>query len=90
MSSIKRRKVDSDVPSGLLKTTKKHRVQEEDPASSASPSPPLVAVDGPGEAEEETTKTFNDLVRVFSIEELEYTLTGSRVSSTRYATPVLL
>ncbi|PMD22270.1 DEAD-domain-containing protein [Hyaloscypha hepaticicola] len=61
MSSIKRRKVDSDVPSGLLKTTKKHRVQEEDPASSASLSPPPAATDGPGEAEVETTKTFKDL-----------------------------
>jgi hypothetical protein len=71
MSSIKRRKVDSDVPSDLLKSTKKHKVQGEDPASSASssPSPPLAAADRPeGEAEEETTKTFKDLVRVSSIE----------------------
>jgi ATP-dependent RNA helicase DDX47/RRP3 len=68
MSSIKRRKVDSDVPSGLLKTTKKHRVQGEDPASSASPSPRPATVDGLGEADEETTKTFKDLVRVSSIE----------------------
>jgi ATP-dependent RNA helicase DDX47/RRP3 len=69
MSSIKRRNVDSDVPSGLLKTTKTHRVQGEDSASSGSPSPPPAAADGSeGEAEQETTKTFKDLVRVSSIE----------------------
>ncbi|KAN0116914.1 DEAD domain containing protein [Hyaloscypha variabilis] len=62
MSSVKRRKVDGDVPSGLLdKKKEKHAIKKADPVSaSTSPEP-----DAPGEPEEEIeeegTKTFKDL-----------------------------
>jgi ATP-dependent RNA helicase DDX47/RRP3 len=67
MSSVKRRKVDGDVPSGLLdKKKEKHAIKKADPVSaSTSPEP-----DAPGEPEEEIeeegTKTFKDLVSVSS------------------------
>ncbi|PMD48989.1 DEAD-domain-containing protein [Hyaloscypha variabilis F] len=61
MSSVKRRKVDGDVPSGLLDKKKKHAIKKAYPVSaSISPEP-----DAPGEPEEEIeeegTKTFKDL-----------------------------
>jgi len=63
MSSVKRRKVDGDVPSGVLKK-KKHATKESSQHSaSTSPEP-----EAPGEPQEEieaeATKTFKDLVRV--------------------------
>lgn len=72
MSSVKRRKVDGNVPSGLLKKkSKKHTNGEIAPVSkSASPEP--IIEDAPesalelsqpqATAEEEPTKTFKDLV----------------------------
>ena len=69
-SLVKRRKVDSDVPSGLLKKKdrkeKKQKIQEPAPASpSASPEPavePAIAVEDVAEEEVEVTKSFKDLV----------------------------
>jgi ATP-dependent RNA helicase DDX47/RRP3 len=61
MSSVKRRKVDSDVPSGLLK--KKHVVKEISQAS-ASPSPEPAAGAPKEHAEKEPVKSFKDLVSV--------------------------
>ena len=70
MSSMKRRKVDEDVPSGLLKKKerkeKKQKVQQPEPASSeASPEPaiaPVAVEDVPEEEETEVVKSFKDLV----------------------------
>jgi ATP-dependent RNA helicase DDX47/RRP3 len=60
MFSAKRRKVDSDVPSGLLK--KKHAVNEIPQASASSPEP---AAGAPKEqAVKEPVKSFKDLVSV--------------------------
>jgi ATP-dependent RNA helicase DDX47/RRP3 len=75
MSLVKRRKVDTDVPSGLLKKSKKPVVGEA-PASAASTSS---EADGPEEPdehiEEEATKTFKDLVSISNIESSKYMLT---------------
>ncbi|PMD63562.1 DEAD-domain-containing protein [Hyaloscypha bicolor E] len=60
MSSAKRRKVDSEVPSGLLEN-KKHVAKELAPTS-ASTSPEPTGEEEPEEKiEEEVTKTFKDL-----------------------------
>ena len=74
MSGIKRRKVDEDVPSGLLKKKerkeKKQKVQQPEPASSeASPEPAEATVaveDVPEEEESEVVKSFKDLVCISS------------------------
>lgn len=69
-SSVKRRKVDSDIPSGLSKK-KKHAVKDEKPAlpsREATPEPAPAAIEPEEEAEpeaevaEEVTKSFKDLV----------------------------
>lgn len=68
-SSVKRRKVDTDLPSGLSKK-KKHAVKEKKPAlpsREATPEPaPAVEAETEAEAEveaaEEITKSFKDLV----------------------------
>ena len=65
MSSVKRRKVDGDIPSSILKK-KKHATKESSPLS-ASPSPEAEAPAEPEEEiEGEATKTFKDLVSVSS------------------------
>jgi ATP-dependent RNA helicase DDX47/RRP3 len=61
MFSAKRRKVDSDVPSGLLK--KKHAVNEI-PQASASSSPEPAAGAPKEQAVKEPVKSFKDLVSV--------------------------
>jgi ATP-dependent RNA helicase DDX47/RRP3 len=61
MSSVKRRKVDSDVPSGLLK--KKHAVKDV-PQASASSSPEPAAGAPNSQAGKEPVKSFKDLVSV--------------------------
>jgi hypothetical protein len=61
MSSVKRRKVDSEVPSVLLK--KKHAVKEI-PQASASSSPEPAASPPKEQAEKEPVKSFKDLVSV--------------------------
>jgi ATP-dependent RNA helicase DDX47/RRP3 len=61
MSSVKRRKVDGDVPSGMLK--KKEHAAKEQALVSASTSPGPEAPEEPqDENVEEATKTFKDLV----------------------------
>jgi hypothetical protein len=68
MSSAKRRKVDSEVPSGLL-GNKEHVAKELAPTS-ASTSPEPAGEEDPNEKiEEEATKTFKDLVRVSNIKD---------------------
>lgn len=63
MSSVKRRKIDSDVPSELKK--KKHdKVEKAAPVSaSSSPEPTAEGLDPKEQDEAEVTKTFKDLVR---------------------------
>jgi hypothetical protein len=66
MSSVKRRKIDENVPSGLL-GKKKHMVKEPAPASpsTSSESEQLATPTEPTEeVEAEVTKTFKDLVCV--------------------------
>jgi ATP-dependent RNA helicase DDX47/RRP3 len=66
MSSVKRRKVDGDVPSGLLKK-RKHAAKEQAPVS-ASTSPESEAPEEPQEENvEEATKTFKDLVYTLKV-----------------------
>ena len=90
MSSVKRRKVDDDVPSGLLKKKTNKHVRKESPQGSASPEPILKKAPGPEAQEEAPTKTFKDLVCIAYFEYL-WTLTNViRGSLIRYATPVLL
>jgi ATP-dependent RNA helicase DDX47/RRP3 len=60
MSPVKRRKVDGDVPSGLLK--KKHVVKETSEASASSSPEPASAQKE--QAEKEPVKSFKDLVSV--------------------------
>jgi ATP-dependent RNA helicase DDX47/RRP3 len=69
MSSVKRRKLDGDLPSGLLKKKKKEPVvKEQSPAAPASTSPEPAALDQPEEKiDEEVPKTFKDLVRTGTI-----------------------
>lgn len=68
MSSAKRRKVDGDVPSSLLKKMK-HVAKDRSPTGSASTSPEPAGLDQAAEkAEEEVTKTFKDLVRAINLE----------------------
>jgi len=61
MSSVKRRKVDGDVPSGLLKK-KENPAKEQAPASASASSEPAAAPEEQQENVEEATKTFKDLV----------------------------
>jgi hypothetical protein len=62
MSSVKRRKADGDVPSGLLKK-KKHAAKEQAPVSASTSPEPAAAPEEPQEENvEEATKTFKDLV----------------------------
>ena len=63
MSSVKRRKVDGDTPSGVL-NKKKHAVKEPAPISASTSPEPEAPVEPEEEIEEEATKTFKDLVRV--------------------------
>jgi hypothetical protein len=65
MSSVKRRKVDDEVPSDLLKS-KNHMVNEALPIS-ASTSEGSAGEDPEDKIEAEATKTFKDLVRVSDI-----------------------
>jgi hypothetical protein len=65
MSSVKRRKVDADVPLELSKK-KKRAIKEKAPvpeSPEASPDPALIETPKPETEEEEITKTFKDLVR---------------------------
>jgi ATP-dependent RNA helicase DDX47/RRP3 len=66
MSSVKRRKVDGDVPSGLLDKKKKHAIKKAYPVSASTSSEPDAPGEPEKEIEEEGTKTFKDLVRVSS------------------------
>ena len=63
MSSVKRRKVDGDVPSGILKK-KKHAIKESSPLSASTSPEPDAPAEPEEKIEEEITKTFKDLVRV--------------------------
>lgn len=93
MSSVKRRKVDTDVPSGLKKKSKHSKVQEKQPSpeSASSPEPELAKEDAveDGEKEEEVTKSFKDLVSLVP-EDTERRTDLTRVSSTLYAMRVQL
>lgn len=62
MSSVKRRKVDDDVPSEILKKKKSKSVLKEPPQVSASPEPATKASPEPTAEEEVPAKTFKDLV----------------------------
>jgi hypothetical protein len=72
MSSVKKRKLNTEAPSNLQKekTSKKHAVQKPGPGpASISPNPPRsqspeeeVVEEEPEEAEEEVAKSFKDLV----------------------------
>ncbi|TVY28120.1 ATP-dependent rRNA helicase [Lachnellula hyalina] len=59
MSSVKRRKVDDDVPSGILK--KKKHTAKEPPQVSTSPEPAVNESPEPEVQEEAPTKSFKDL-----------------------------
>jgi ATP-dependent RNA helicase DDX47/RRP3 len=60
MSSVKRRKVDNDVPSGLLR--KKHAVKEAPKTSTSSSPEPPTDVATKEQAEKVPVKSFKDLV----------------------------
>jgi len=68
MSSVKRRKVDGDVPSGLLKKTKKHATKEESPVAASKSPEPAPAKEPQEGAPEKEVKTFKDLVGVMQSE----------------------
>lgn len=89
MSSVKRRKVDGDAPSGILR--KKNVVKEPAPASTSTSPGPTVPEDEEEEAAAEPTKSFKDLVRTLDTKLLLGTkLTEVRASSIPYATLVRL
>jgi hypothetical protein len=90
MSSVKRRKVDDSVPSGLLKKNKKTVVEKPTPESaSTSPEPTPAATEEP-EEEVEVKKTFKDLVimRPWYLSLLLLTLT--RALLIHYATRAMI
>jgi ATP-dependent RNA helicase DDX47/RRP3 len=62
MSSVKRRKVDEDVPSGLLKSKKEKASRPASISASSSPEPESTPAVEPTAQEAELTKTFSDLV----------------------------
>jgi len=86
MSSVKRRKVDDNFPSGLLEKDKKTAVEESAPESaSTSPDPTTAATEEPEEVAE-AKKTFKDLVMMRPWYLFLLSLTLIRVSLIHYAT----
>ena len=64
MSSVKRRKVDESVPSGILKKKQRTTKDAAPATTSASPEPEASATEEPlPDGEPEATKSFKDLVR---------------------------